>query len=62
MLIGRSDGICPGAAGLWIPIRRKHQPFTALFLVSALLFLTGTIWWWGSRRLADPVNDPQERS
>ena len=35
---------------------------TALFLVSALLFLTGTIWWWGSRRLADPVNDPQERS
>ena len=36
--------------------------FTALFLVSALLFLTGTIWWWGSRRLADPVNDPQERS
>jgi len=34
--------------------------FTALFLVSALLFLTGTIW--GSRRLADPVNDPQERS
>ena len=36
--------------------------FTALFLVSALLFLTGTICWWGSRRLADPVNDPQERS
>lgn len=33
--------------------------FTAL---CALLFLTGTIWWWGSRRLADPVNDPQERS
>ena len=39
-----------------------RMPNETLGLVSALLFLTGTIWWWGSRRLADPVNDPQERS
>lgn len=36
--------------------------FTVLFPVSALLLLMGTIWWWGSRRPADPVNDPQEHS
>ena len=35
--------------------------FTVLFLVSALLFFLGAIWWWGSRRPSDPVNDPQDR-
>lgn len=34
--------------------------FTVLFLVSALLFFLGAIWWWGSRRPSDPVNDPQD--
>ena len=35
--------------------------FAVIFYGSALLFLLGAIWWWGSRRPSDPVNDPQDR-
>ena len=36
--------------------------FAAIFYGSAVLFLLGAIWWFGSRRLADGINDPPERS
>lgn len=33
-----------------------------LLYAAPVLFLTGAIWWFGSRRLSDPVNDPQAPS
>lgn len=32
--------------------------FVAIFYISVFLFLMGAVWWIGSRRLSDPVNDP----
>lgn len=34
--------------------------FAVIFFGSALLFFLGAVWWWGSRRPLDPVNDPQD--
>lgn len=33
-----------------------------LLYAAPVLFLIGAIWWFGSRRLSDPVNDPQAPS
>ena len=33
-----------------------------MLYAAPVVFLIGAIWWFGSRRLADPVNDPQTPS
>lgn len=31
-----------------------------LLYAAPVLFLIGAIWWFGSRRISDPANDPQD--